>query len=47
MIVARTSIIPAAFSTYSTGRKILKTILDVSEANCFLLQRKPLILKHG
>jgi hypothetical protein len=43
-----TSIISAAFTTiFFTGRKILKTILDVSKANCFLLQGKPPILKHG
>jgi hypothetical protein len=42
-----TRIISAAFTTFSTGRKTLKTILEVSEANCFLLQGKPPILKHG
>jgi hypothetical protein len=29
------------------GNKILRTIHCVSEANCFLLQVKPLTLKHN
>ena len=42
------SIIWEEFTTiFSIGSKILTTILDVSEANCFLLQGKPPILKHG